>query len=128
MRNYGLVGLIAVVIAAIAACESAKSSNPLSPSVAGPIPGVTISAPKPLEPAAGWEIETGKQPLTLLIENASTNGERPLNYLFEISTDAQFGTRVFTREGVIGDADGQALHLQQIVGEGEVDRNGIEQG
>ena len=107
MRNYGLAGVVAVAIAGIAACESAKSSNPLSPSVAGPIPGVTISAPKLLEPAAGWELETGKQPLTLLIENASTTGARPLTYLFEISTDAQFGTRVFTREGVTPGENGR---------------------
>jgi hypothetical protein len=32
----------------LAACQTSKSANPLSPSVAGPIPGVEISAPIPV--------------------------------------------------------------------------------
>ena len=43
------VVLLSLALAA-SACETSKSANPLSPSVAGPIPGVEISAPKPLEP------------------------------------------------------------------------------
>ena len=31
-------------------CEQVKSANPLSPSIAGPIPGVNITAPQSLEP------------------------------------------------------------------------------
>jgi hypothetical protein len=64
----------------VAACESNKSANPLSPSVAGPIPGVEITAPKPLEPTADAEVLDNKQPITLVIENAGSNGQRPLNY------------------------------------------------
>jgi uncharacterized phage protein (TIGR02218 family) len=37
-------------------CEQAKSANPLSPSIAGPIPGVNISAPSLLEPAQNASI------------------------------------------------------------------------
>ena len=65
----------------VSACESNKSANPLSPSVAGPIPGVEITAPKPLEPSAESEVLDDKQPITLLLENAGTNGQRPLSYL-----------------------------------------------
>ncbi len=96
-----------VALAVAAACETAKSSNPLSPSVAGPIPGVNITPPKPLEPQPGSEVESTKQPLTLLVENASTNGERPINYLFEVASDAKFETKVYTREGVAPGADGR---------------------
>jgi len=35
--------------ALLAGCDSNKSANPLSPTVAGPIPGVAITAPKPLD-------------------------------------------------------------------------------
>jgi hypothetical protein len=89
-----------IAAAALTACESSKSSTPLSPSIAGPIAGVEISAPKMLEPIAGQKIAVDRQPLTLLIENASSTGVRPLSYSFELATDAAFNTKVFTRDGV----------------------------
>src|SRR5262245_12015431 len=70
----------------IAACAVEKSETPLAPTVAGPIAGVQITAPRGLEPAPGAQIPGDRQPLTLLLENASTNGPRPLRYLFEIAT------------------------------------------
>jgi hypothetical protein len=88
------------VLLAIAGCKSAKSSNPLSPSVAGPIPGVEITAPKCLEPGAGWKFEAAKQPLTLLLENASTSGVRPLTYTFEVSLDPEFSNKVYSKGAV----------------------------
>src|SRR5438445_6478369 len=94
-----VMGLLAAVLA-LSACEASKSSNPLSPSVAGPIPGVEISAPRMLEPQAGQRISVERQPITLLIENSSSSGVRPLTYTFEIATDAAFNTRVFTRESI----------------------------
>ena len=39
-------------------CEAQKSENPLSPSVAGPIPGVEITAPGLLEPSMGTSTRT----------------------------------------------------------------------
>src|SRR5262245_26933320 len=102
----------AVLATLSAACESAKSSNPLSPTVAGPIPGVEITSPKILEPSTGMKISVEKQPITLLIENASTNGVRPLSYTFEIASDAGFTNKVFTREGVNpGDGGRTSLRL-----------------
>src|SRR5262249_39682710 len=91
---------LAAAVLALSGCEASKSSNPLSPSVAGPIPGVEISAPKMLEPLAGQRIAVDRQPITLLIENSSSNGVRPLTYSFEIATDAAFNSRVFTRESI----------------------------
>ncbi len=84
----------------VTACEVKKSSNPLSPSVAGPIPGVNITGPKSLEPVAGSRIEFARQPITLSVENATTNGVRPLTYLFEVAADAQFATKVFSQAGI----------------------------
>jgi hypothetical protein len=92
--------VMAVLTAALAGCEAKKSSNPLSPSVAGPIPGVEISAPKLLEPAQGFKFKESEQPIKLLIENASSTGVRPLSYAFEVATDNGFTTKVFSRAGV----------------------------
>jgi hypothetical protein len=112
--NPRLVSAAGVLMAtgALISCESSKSSNPLSPSVAGPIPGVNISAPKMLEPIAGQRIPTDRQPLTLLVENASTNGVRPLTYAFDVAVDANFNTKVFTRDGMApGDGGRTSLRL-----------------
>src|SRR5688572_21346097 len=90
-------GLAAV---ALAACEAKKSSNPLSPSVAGPIPGVEITAPKLLEPAQGFKFKENQQPIKLVIENSSTSGVRPISYIFEVASDGDFSNKMFARNGV----------------------------
>src|SRR3972149_9101093 len=105
-RIHSLAVTIAVATL-LAGCEAAKSSNPTSPSVAGPIPGVTINTPKLLEPANNWTIQSTAQPITLLIENASSNGQRAVSYLFEIATDVQFSSRIFTRDGVAPGENGR---------------------
>ena len=91
---------VCTAVLALTACETSKSSNPLSPSVAGPIPGVEITAPKILEPFIGARIAVDEQPVSLLIENASSSGVRPLSYVFEVAADAGFTNKVFVREGI----------------------------
>ncbi len=119
MKRASVLGVLLPLTLFITACELQKSENPLSPSVAGPIPGVEISAPKALEPATGWQILGDRQPLTLLLENASTNGARPLNYLFEVATDAGFTNKVFARDGVNpGDGGRTSLRLPDPLSSG----------
>jgi hypothetical protein len=95
------------VLALAAACESRKSANPLSPDVAGPIPGVSISAPRPVEPTPGSDVPTDRQPLTLTVENAATTGQRPLVYLFELALDTAFTNKLFTRDNVAQGENGR---------------------
>lgn len=103
----------------LAGCELTKTENPLSPSVAGPIAGVEISAPRPLEPASGALISGDSQPITLLLENSSSTGQRPLNYSFEVASDAGFSNMVFLREGVTPGENGRtALTLPSALGSG----------
>jgi hypothetical protein len=84
-----------------------KSENPLGPTVAGPIPGVNITSPTPLEPAQGFRIAVESQPITLTLSNAVTTGVRPISYLFEVATDAGFSNKVFNREGIVPGANGR---------------------
>jgi hypothetical protein len=98
-RNASAIAILAAIVA-LGGCEARKSSNPLSPTVAGPIPGVAISTPKVLDPQTGARIPVDKQPITLLVENASTNGVRPLYYTFEVASDPEFTKKVFSREKV----------------------------
>ena len=69
--NRGLSALVAIVC--LSGCEAAKSANPTAPTVAGPIPGVSITAPKPLEPGAGTTLVAQSDPYTLLIENPGSS-------------------------------------------------------
>jgi len=109
---------VLLVVTAVAGCESSKSANPLSPTVAGPIPGVNITAPKLLEPASGWKYKSS-QPITLLLENAASNGQRPLSYLFQIAADASFGSVIFQREGITpGDGGRTSLRLPDALAAG----------
>jgi hypothetical protein len=90
--------VLAPVLFAGAGCTS-KSANPLSPEVAGPIPGVNITPPTPVEPK-GTKVPVDKQPVTLVVQNAATNGPRPLSYVFEVATDAGFANKVLERTGI----------------------------
>ena len=81
-------------------CQTSKSSTPTAPTVAGPIPGVNISAPALLEPAQGFKFKENEQPIRLLVQNATTNGVRPLTYTFEVAADQNFSTKVFSRSDV----------------------------
>jgi len=73
----------------------------------GPDSGVSISAPKLLQPAGGASLDSTKQPLTLMIANATTNGVRPLSYSVEVALDANFGNKVYSREGIPPGGDGR---------------------
>jgi hypothetical protein len=115
-RNLLRLCIGVLLVAPLVACESEKSANPLSPTVAGPIPGVNISPPKPLEPGNGWQLKADKQPVTLLLENALSNGVRPLSYVFEVATDAAFGSKVFSKAGVApGPAGRTSLKLSDTL-------------
>jgi hypothetical protein len=86
----------AVVAATLAAgCEASKSSNPLSPAIAGPIAGVSIEAPVPVSPANGSEV-LNTDPVRLVFNNATTNGVRPLYYLVELGSDANFSNMLYS--------------------------------
>jgi hypothetical protein len=102
--------LLLSALAATVACEQAKSSNPLSPDVAGPIPGVSITAPKPLEPAVGAQVVSTGSPQTLLIENAGSSGERPLWLQVDVASDANFGQIVHQADRVSPGGDGRTLY------------------
>jgi hypothetical protein len=118
MKSVKVVSALALAIVG-AACAVEKSKNPLSPTLAGPIPGIEISAPKPLEPAPGALIPGDKQPVTLLLENASSNGPRPLTYVFEVATDAGFTNRVFSRDSIPpGDNGRTSVRLPDPLGTG----------
>jgi len=92
--------LPAALLVTLVACQAQKSENPLSPSVAGPIAGVEVSAPRLLEPTQGFKFKENQQPIRLVIENSVTTGVRPVSYIFEVASDSGFANKVFARSGV----------------------------
>lgn len=109
-RLLGIIPLVLVLYAALytAGCVAAeKSSNPLSSSVAGPLPGVGISAPRMAQPSNGVQIPADQQPVTLTVGNSASTGVRPLSYRFEVAADAAFSSLALSQEGVTPDPSGQ---------------------
>jgi hypothetical protein len=90
---------MATISIAGSACQMSKSSNPLAPTVAGPIAGVVITKPNALEPGQDWQIRMRDQPVKLMIQNADTSGVRPITYTFEVASDAAFNQIVFKKTG-----------------------------
>jgi hypothetical protein len=108
LRSNRVAAWPVVLLAAIAAgCGVEKSENPLSPSIAGPIAGVEISAPRASEPAPGAKIRASQQPVRLMVENANSNGVRPLSYTFEVASDSAFQNKVFGRSNVTPGTNGR---------------------
>jgi len=114
-RNLATAVLSGVMMVALAGCEAKKSSNPLSPSVAGPIAGVNITAPQLIEPTQGTRYKESQQPIKLVVGNATSTGVRPVLYVFEVAADADFNTKVFARGGVpAGDGGRTSVQIDRL--------------
>ena len=100
MKTRAAAILCPLVMVAAGCVAAERSSNVLAPTVAGPIPGVAITAPEPVTPSQGSHISVEAQPVTLEINNATTSGVRPVLYSFEVATDADFTNVVLRRDGV----------------------------
>ncbi len=107
------VGICLVALVA-AGCQQSKSANPLSPDIAGPIPGVSITAPKALEPAVGQTLETTQQPFAFLIENAGSSGVRPLYLQFQLASDAGFQTVVHNADRIDPGPNGRTTYRMTV--------------
>jgi hypothetical protein len=103
IRTTQLLG-VGLVMALNWGCEAQKSENPLSPNVAGPIAGVSISVPAPVSPTNGAEV-LNNTPLRLTFANSSTSGVRPLWYIVELASDSNFNSKLYTN-GRVQPAEG----------------------
>jgi hypothetical protein len=109
-RTRLVLMMLPVAAVAFAACEAVKSANPTSPSVAGPVAGVNISTPTPVAPGQGTAVSSKDQPVTLVVQNVTTNSQRPITYRFEVAVDADFTNKVASREGIEPGGDGKTSY------------------
>lgn len=119
-QKVGPLACFALFLGA-AACETAKSANPLSPTIAGPIEGVVITQPKLLEPGANQQIRDKDQPFNVVIENPTSSSPRPFALRMQVATDINFSTVVWTRDGIaIGDNGQTRFRMPEKLGSGRV--------
>ena len=118
MRKTGQLLATALILTwAVAGCTK-KSSNPLSPTVAGPIGGVSITAPKPLEPQ-NQATMPANAPVTLLFESATTTGERPITQELQVALDADFTQRVHSADKLAPGPNGRTSYTLPVLAEGK---------
>ena len=117
-RRVVLACVVPVVLVMIG-CAATKSEDPLSPTVAGPIPGVNITPPTIVQPTTGARVSVDQQPVVLMVNNAASSGVRPLTYVFEIAADVSFANKVFSRDGIQPGGTGQtSLRLPDALATG----------
>ena len=96
--------LKAVVLLAAApmmvACDSEHSSNPLSPHIAGPLAGITITTPAAIQPVDGQLIAVDTQPVTLVFQSAVSDSPRPFWHEAQIAEDGNFVSILHTFEEI----------------------------
>ena len=99
--------LVVVALAlAVAGCEIRKSATPLSPSLAGPMEGIEITTPDPVQPQQGQQIKDSEQPLTLRFTNAESNSVRPFSLMIQVAADSSFGQVVYAQSGIKPSGEG----------------------
>jgi hypothetical protein len=115
MTRFGYIGRASLLLAAgaviAAGCEQVKSENPLAPTVAGPMAGVEITAPTPVEPWTGKPVKDAEQPLVVVLNSAQSNSPRPFTMAFEIAADTQFSNVVYAQSGIKPAEDGGHVRL-----------------
>ncbi|MEO8482595.1 MAG: hypothetical protein ABI634_10325 [Acidobacteriota bacterium] len=115
-RNFVTLCVLAGSALLLSACQASKSATPLSPSIAGPIAGVQISDPVVISPINGAKIASDTQPITFTVDNASSNGVRPLTYVLEIAVDSGFANKVFSQTGITPGDGRTAFRLPSNLG------------
>jgi hypothetical protein len=76
--------------------------------------GVTLTAPSPVTPTANQQFKNVDQPITLTIKNAVTSGTTALTYSFEVASDAAFGTKVYSKDGVAAGSGTTSLKIDKL--------------
>jgi hypothetical protein len=99
-RIASIVTIGALAVLSATACERVKSATPLSPSLAGPIAGVEISLATAVSPQQNERISATDQPITFVVENATTTSVRPLMYRLDVAADINFANIVYSQHGI----------------------------
>src|SRR6266545_123473 len=93
-RTISVMGVLSAVLA-MAACAASKSADPLSPTVAGPIPGVNITSPSIMQPSLGAKVAVDQPNPRFQFNNAPHSGPvGPIMYVIEVADGDSFGNKL----------------------------------
>src|SRR5690349_14263994 len=102
--KYRFASLCVVCLAASFAASC--GSSPSQPSgTSGSLTG-SVTAPVSVSPTAGAQVRFSDQPVTLVVNNATTT-KGTATYTFEVSTDSGFATRVQLKDNIAQGSGGQ---------------------
>jgi hypothetical protein len=121
LKSLGICSALALTLAAVA-CEKSNPARPSSDlnastqptSVTDAVTGITLTTPIALTPTNNQQFKNVEQPVTLTVKNAVTTGTSALTYTFEVATDASFGNRVYTKDGVAEGGGQTSLKIDRI--------------
>jgi hypothetical protein len=112
------------LVVCLAATACSKSSSPTQPTATsaatpdGAASTASVTVPRPASPAAGAAIRNVDQPVTLVVGNAVITRSAAATYTFEVSTDAGFATKTYTKSGVAAGSSGQTSLTIDKIGAG----------
>ena len=119
-KSVSTWSIVAVLVTA-AACSKSNPTRPTSlestadtASVTDAVTGITLTTPQLTSPAEGASFKNVEQPVTLSVKNAVTTGSTALTYTFEVATDASFGSKAFSKEGVSEASGGTTLKIDKL--------------
>lgn len=106
------LSLACLVIATGCSDVIQKSANPLSPTIAGPLDGVTFTAPVNVTPAQNAQIKYGDQPVTFAFDTASSSSPRPFTMHLQVASDYAFTKIAFDRAGFEKPSSGNRISFR----------------
>jgi hypothetical protein len=77
--------------------------------------GITVTSPQAISPAVNQQFRFAEQPLTLKIKNAVQTGTSPATYVFEVASDENFATLVYSKDGIPEGGNGQTEHQLPVL-------------
>jgi hypothetical protein len=123
LTSNSRLAVAAAVCLAAAACS--KSSSPAQPTAAAAASTAdaanataSVTVPRPVLPAAGASIRNVDQPVTLVVANAVLTQGAAATYTFEVSADASFSSKAYSKTGVAAGSSGQTSLTIDKIGAG----------
>jgi hypothetical protein len=86
----------------------ATSAAPAGAALVGALSTGSVTTPRLLSPAINALIPNQSQPVTLVVLNALVTKPGATTYTFEVATDAAFGTKIQTKDGIVEGSGGQS--------------------
>jgi len=125
MKKCFLYSSACALLVITAACTKSSPARPTETSAAtggeavtsATVNGITLTTPQLATPTAGQRFKFADQPLTLTVKNAVSSGSTALTYSFQVASDANFASIVFSKDGVAEGAGQTSVTVDKLAGQ-----------